>query len=233
MSTNGTYLGWHFLRSDRKLRYEDSREVKAGEPLTVDVEPDLCQRGLHASERLKDALWYAPGWVCCRVVLSGDVVTGNDKMVGKSRTVLWMIDAKDVILRWALDCAKSVRHLTDDPRVTECIELTEKYLNGEEVSKKDLRDSADAAVDAAYATAAYAAQTAARVADADAAYAAAPAASWAAAAYAASDATAAVDYEAAYEERLTGLEADLEQRIIQKAKKEGVWVEDPWTETTT
>ena len=226
MANEKQYLGWHFLREDRKLCYEDGREVKVGETLSVldDSKPlELCEYGMHASLRPLDALKYAPGGVCCRVILSGDVVTGNDKMVGKCRTVLWMVDAEKILQRWALDCAKSVHHLTDDLRVANCIELTEKYLNGDGgVSEENLRTAARAAC----AAGAYAAVYAVEAAYAGA-YAAASTATYAATA--AASAASVADYEAIYKERLTELDTDLENRIIQAAKDGGCWVEDPQT----
>jgi hypothetical protein len=37
-------IAWHFLPGNRKLKYEDNREVKLGETLTCDVSKvDLCK----------------------------------------------------------------------------------------------------------------------------------------------------------------------------------------------
>jgi hypothetical protein len=100
---------------------------------------------------------------------------------------------------FALHCAKQVLPIFEnkypnDSRVRDCIDATERYLNGNETLEnlKVFRDAADAAADAAYA-AAYAAD-AAYVAYA--AYAAAYA--YAAVAYAANDAADAADDDAAY-----------------------------------
>jgi hypothetical protein len=100
-------MAWYFCGSDRKLRYGDGRAIVDGETLTVDCEPILCQQGLHASIKLRDALAYAPGLVLCRVEV-GDFVVGKDKLAGKSRRVVWSIgglDMRKVIVEYANWCA--------------------------------------------------------------------------------------------------------------------------------
>jgi hypothetical protein len=113
--------------------------------------------------------------------------------------IVWILCRKDFLTdtqlkHFALFCAKqAICYIANpDPRITKCIETTEKYLNGSGSASldqllKDKKDAADAAYAAAYAAAdAYAAAYAA--ADAAAAYAAADAA-----AYAAADAAYAAD----------------------------------------
>ena len=92
---------WHFTKLDCKLRYDDGRKVVAGETLTVDRDPILCKRGLHASERIIDALVNAPGLYVWSVELGGKRIDGDDKSVAQSRTALWGYDATDVILAWS------------------------------------------------------------------------------------------------------------------------------------
>ena len=64
------------------------------------------------------------------------------------------VDRK-VLVRAALECAKSVSHLSKDNRVAECIDATERWLR-DEILGAELRKFADASA-AAYAYAAYAA----------------------------------------------------------------------------
>lgn len=52
-------LGWYFAREDEKLGYGDGRKVAVGVTHTVDGPARLCINGLHASERVIDALQYA------------------------------------------------------------------------------------------------------------------------------------------------------------------------------
>ena len=92
---------WHFTNLDCKLHFDDGRKVVAGETLTVDCDLILCKRGLHASERIIDALSYAPGLYVWSVTLGGKRIDGDDKSVAQSRTALWGYDATDVILAWS------------------------------------------------------------------------------------------------------------------------------------
>jgi hypothetical protein len=91
---------WHFTNLDCKLRFADGRKVVAGETLTVDCDPVLCKCGLHASERIIDALVNAPGLYVWSVDLGGKRIDGDDKSAAQSRTALWGYDAIDVILAW-------------------------------------------------------------------------------------------------------------------------------------
>ena len=101
------WLGWHFLPANGRLANGDGRQVVAGETYTVQGEPVLCNRGLHASERAIDALRYAPGAVVCYVRLSGTIIEDGDKAVATERTVLAMADATRMLHEFALWCAES------------------------------------------------------------------------------------------------------------------------------
>lgn len=114
---------WHFCPVGRdgvpRLGYQDGREVKVGETLTVGGKPLLCQRGLHCSERIIDALRYAGGRVVlCRVVPAGQMVRGGDKLAAQQRTCVAMltVEQTDALLReFARWCALSVAHLWEMP----------------------------------------------------------------------------------------------------------------------
>ena len=104
--------GWHFVAADRRLRFEDGREVVVGETLTMDGPQRghslvMCKWGLHASPRATDALGYAPGPVACYVRLSGEVLEPTaehpDKMCATERTVLAMVDATDLLREFIRD----------------------------------------------------------------------------------------------------------------------------------
>jgi hypothetical protein len=107
-----------------------------------------------------DALRYAPGNTICRVAITGDLVRGDDKLVGRRREVLWITDAEQTLRKFARMCAKDVLHLWNAPPVV--IE----YLNtGDEALRVAAWDAAwDAIHAAAWAAARAAAWEAARAA---------------------------------------------------------------------
>lgn len=191
-------IGWHWCKNDRMLGYGDGRKVVDGETLEETRPIKLCERGMHASGKILDAIRYAPGNVICRVKLHGEVIKGDDKLVASKRTVLWSVDASKALLLWAADCAERAlsRVENPDPRSVAAIRLTREFVAGTR-TKEELREGAATAYAvatayAAYATAyaAYAAAYTAATAASNAATAAATAASNAAA-YASNAATAA------------------------------------------
>ncbi len=168
-------LAWHFCSDTLR---DGSPIPDDGVTLRHDSDLIMCQTGLHASVNIMDALKYAPGHTICRVRVEGREEQGHDdKLVCRSRTILWRIDGEQILRDFARWCALQVVHLWDAPAVAK------KYL---ETGKKELRDAAWAAAGAA---AGAAAQAAARDAARDAARgAAAQAAAWDAARAAARDA---------------------------------------------
>ena len=144
-------LYWHFLPDDGKLDNGDGREVVVGETLRVEGTPVLCQHGLHASERIIDALHYAPGALVCRIKLGGEIVEGDDKVVAQERTVLWMYDATRVLHEFALWCAEEALKLVDkpDPRSLEALRIKRLWLDGK-ATDEELAAARDAAWDAAW-----------------------------------------------------------------------------------
>jgi len=145
----------------------------------------MCGAGLHASERIIDALRYAPGETICRVNCGGRIERDRDKLVCSERTILWRVDGSALLRRFACLCALDVIHLSSPPAIVR------RYL---ETQDESLRE---AAWEAAWA-ASEAASTVARKAGWYAAWAASEAA-WAAAREAASEAAWAAAREAARE----------------------------------
>jgi hypothetical protein len=195
-------LAWHFVESDRKLRY-DSREltVEAGHIYSVlDGPLVMCQRGVHASRKPLDALDYAPGPVVCRVRCWGDIQEQGDKLVCRNREVLWLTDAGRLLHDFAVWCVrnthlkngKTVWDLLDDPRSRKAVETKELWLTGK-ATDSELAAAWDAAWDASGA----AAWAASRAAAWDAAWAAARDAAWGAAGAAAWGAAGAAAWAAA------------------------------------
>uniref|UniRef100_UPI000553CA73 DUF7666 domain-containing protein n=1 Tax=Asaia prunellae TaxID=610245 RepID=UPI000553CA73 len=150
MNCDDKILAWHFV--GETLR--DGRAVPADGEILTHVGPVIpCRQGLHASERLIDALSYAPGHTLCRVECWGDVrEDSGDKLAARNRRILWRIDAEPVLREFARRCAISVLHLWDAPAEVRA------YL---ETGDEALRDAARvAATDAAEAAATDAAEAA-------------------------------------------------------------------------
>ena len=174
-------LAWHFLAEDKRLGYGDWRLVEVGKTLECEGEPALCSNGMHGSVRLIDALRYASSPVVCRVEIEGDIVEGDDKLCGRRRTVLWMLDATRILHEFACQCTEDALALVEQPdaRSVEGIAAKRKWLRGE-ITDKELDAAAlaawGAALDAASWSAARAsalsAQAAARAVAQDAASAA-------------------------------------------------------------
>ena len=162
--STGTVLAWHFvgpiLRDGRAVP-EDGVLLRHRGRLV------MCGAGLHASERIIDALRYAPGETICRVNCGGRIERDRDKLVCSERTILWRVDGSALLRRFACLCALDVIHLSSPPAIVR------RYL---ETQDESLRE---AAWEAAWA-ASEAASTVARKAGWYAAWAASEAA-WAAA----------------------------------------------------
>jgi hypothetical protein len=105
-------MAWHFIE-------DYTTESEIGYTTRVECEPILCKQGLHASRRILDALKYAPGPILCRVRVGGEVVHGDGKLAGTTRTILWTLDASHVLHEFACWCAESA--------LTQC-GLTEERL---------------------------------------------------------------------------------------------------------
>ena len=166
-------LAWHFLSEDKRLGYGDGRLVEVGQTLECEGEPELCANGLHGSARLIDAVYYARGPIVCRVEIEGDVIEGEDKLCGRRRTVLWMVDATRILHEFACQCAEDALALVEQPdaRSVAAIAAKRSWLNGE-ITDEEL----DAAWAAASAAAWAAARSSVRAAARDVARAAASAA---------------------------------------------------------
>lgn len=108
-----TVIAWHFTNGNT-LR--DGRPVPPpGKWLVHDGVILPCVSGLHASERLIDALKYAPGYILHRVEVREEIHRRTDKLVGRERRILWSIDAEDVLREFARKQALSVAHFWDPP----------------------------------------------------------------------------------------------------------------------
>lgn len=120
---------WHF--TGNYLR-DGTRVPEPGEVLHHEGPLRLCRSGLHASVKLLDAVRYAPGDDLVhlhRVVLSGDMMNGFDKIVATERMIEWTLEPLVVhavlreFIRW---CGLQVLEFTGmDP---ESAEIMRTYL---------------------------------------------------------------------------------------------------------
>ena len=109
---SGELLAWHFV--DEALR--DGQPLPPdGEKLTHGAAPSLCVSGLHASERIIDALKYAPGNTICRVECEDLATRQDDKLVCATRTVLWRVDGEELLREFARKVALDVADLWSIP----------------------------------------------------------------------------------------------------------------------
>ena len=180
-------LAWYFSDESRKLRHGDGRKITLGVTHHHKGPVKLCESGLHGSERILDALQYAPWSVVYQVELSGNMDTGDDKIAARHRKYLaGGIDISDILREFARRQALSVAHLWDMP------EIVRRYL---ETGDEELRS---AAWDAAWAATRSAAWDAAWSAARSAAWAATRSAAWDAAWSATQDAARAAARAAAW-----------------------------------
>lgn len=107
---------WWFS-AGRTLPHGDGREISVGATHKVKGLPVLCQYGLHGSRRIIDALTYAPGKLLWRTEHAGDVVEGDDKLVSTERRYLAVVDATEILRRFARLSALDVIDKWDAPEV--------------------------------------------------------------------------------------------------------------------
>ena len=181
-------LAWHFVGAT--LRNGDPVPPD-GEWLEYGGKLEMCERGLHASRRLIDALQYSPGSTICRVRCDGEIVEGNDKLVCSRRKIVWRLDGEVLLRDFARWCARSVLHLWDAPLV-----VVQYLESGDEPLRAAARDAAWAAARAA-------------------AWAAAAPAAWAAAWDAAWDAARDAAWDAAWDSQ----NAELTRMVMHLHKK--------------
>lgn len=135
---------YHFVGSTLR----DGRPVPADGVWLEHTGPlEMCQSGLHASPSPWEALQYAPGATLCEVELEDGLIKEADKVVARRRKIVRRVDITNVCRKFALDQARSVEHLSNDPRVKQCNDVTERFLAGK-ASREEL-DAAWAAAGAA------------------------------------------------------------------------------------
>ena len=167
--------GWWFGTTNKKLLYNDNREIVIGKTHKISGDIVPCQHGLHLSKKIIDALNYAPGPVIYKVIGSGVIIPHGDpvdKHACSERTyVAGGVDISNTLRLFARKCALDVIHLWNPP------DIVIKYLKtGDESIRASALASAGDAAWAAWA----AARDTAREAAARVAWDTARAAAWAA-----------------------------------------------------
>ena len=159
---------WHFVSEDKRLRWGTRRTVEVGKTYSCRGPLVMCEHGMHGSRRIIDALQYAPGPWICRVEIWGDVEEQTDKLVGRNRRVLAMVDGTRLLHLFACRVAERAlkkAHVTDK-RSWRAIEVKRAWLDGGATDEELAAawDAAGAALDAALTAAWDAAGAAARAA---------------------------------------------------------------------
>ena len=96
-----TIDAWYLSETSRRLRFGDNRKIRLNKTHRVFQKPVLCERGLHASVVIIDALRNAPGPILWRVRLSGKMVRGDYQIAAKKRTYLsGGVDIFDVLTKF-------------------------------------------------------------------------------------------------------------------------------------
>ena len=138
---------WHFINNDFTIKTDSMKrpiKVHRGQTLVKRGPLELCERGLHASIKPLDAIYYAPGNVVCRVECSGDVIQGEDKLVCSRRRVLWVVDAERTLHEFAIWCAKQTLRSNSDLRSIEAVRVKRLWLDGE-ATGEELKEASEAA----------------------------------------------------------------------------------------
>ena len=126
---------YHFV--GKTLR-DGSAVPKDGEWLEVKGAVKCCERGLHASLHVADALRYAPDNILCLVELAGKTDKQSDKLCAQRRKIIARFDATDLLRADARASALSVAHLWDMPAIVR------QYLEtGDETIRIKARNAAD------------------------------------------------------------------------------------------
>ena len=177
-----TVKAWHWVKDDWTLR--DGQKVKVGKTYVVYGKLTMCERGLHASKKVLDALKYAPGNICCRVVCWQIEQEEDYKFVCHKRRVEWAYDATNILHEFACQVTEQAlkKAKVKDKRCWAAIVAKRKWLKGE-INDSELAASGVAAWGVPWA----AARAATWAAAGDAARAATWAAAWGAARAAAWD----------------------------------------------
>jgi hypothetical protein len=133
---------WHFITSTGLLR-DGSKAAADGEAETYDGELIICEKGLHASVRLIDAVAYAPG-TTLRLVKVFNAITERDKLVCSRREIVHTLDFTKILEEFASYVTDKVRYEERTPSFfwnspkNRVIELKQWFNNRPEFQKEPL-----------------------------------------------------------------------------------------------
>ena len=124
---------WHFV----------GETLRDGSPIPLDGvwlewhKPlAMCSQGFHASIHPFDALFYAPGPTLCHVLVNGDIIQENDKLVASQRLIVKRIDFTEQLFLFSRQQALKVVHNWNAP------DVVIQFLK---TGDKDLRNAAESA----------------------------------------------------------------------------------------
>ena len=158
-------LAWHFLPDDGYTQFSHGKKrykPRVGQILRAKGELSLCNNGLHASVRAIDALCYAPGSLACRVEMGAPIIQDSNKLVARTRKILWTADATIALHEFAIAEARAgllrerSKGYEPDKRSWDALRIKRRWLKGKATDEELAAAGAaarDAARDAAWAAA--------------------------------------------------------------------------------
>lgn len=103
---------FHFLRDTRHLR-SMAEAPPVGEWLEVEGRIEICERGLHGSRNMLDAMYYAPGLHLTYCEFEDIVDYQDDKLVARRRKILKERSIKNDLLNFLQDELKKREYLEE------------------------------------------------------------------------------------------------------------------------
>ena len=153
---------WYFAPENNRLRFGDNRLIRVGNTHTIEAKPEMCRHGLHASERIIDALHYSETSILYRVEIGGEMDIGYNKIAAQSRRYLKRYDIESILLEFARKAAKRRFHFCKPYMTSESYALVLEWLD---TGNESLRGAVESAVESAAESAASAAWDAVRSAE--------------------------------------------------------------------
>jgi len=99
-------LYWHFAPSTLRTRFSNEA-IEVGKTLYAVGPLEICHNGMHASDRMINALFYAPGTALCLVSIDEDEkIVGPDKVCSRARTAIEIADVENELVEFAIECAE-------------------------------------------------------------------------------------------------------------------------------
>jgi hypothetical protein len=198
-----------FSNNEKRLGYGDNRVVRLGRTHKHKGPLELGESGLHASLKPLDALRYALGHHLWVVELSGEILTGSDKLCASERTYLHHLNCEQLLREFARK--QTLINIEKNRPYTNQSDQILRYLQtgDESIQSAAWLAAQSAAQSAAWLAAWLATQSAAQSAARPAAWSAAESVAWLAARSAAQSAAWSAAESAANEMLTQMVEAEL------------------------